>query len=464
MPKRKIHAIAGAVAGLLLGLAALPGPALGQALKVIPPEMKFTTHKLDNGLTVLLLEDHSVPIVNVQIWFHVGSKDETKGRSGFAHLFEHIMFKGSANIGPDQHIDFVQSIGGRFNASTTFDRTEYWETVPSQYLERILWMEADRLSSLDISDANFKSERDVVKEERRQRYDNPPYGHLLEVVLNNSYTAHPYRIAPIGTMADLNAATLDDVRAFHALYYVPNNATLVITGDFNPDEALGYAKKYFGPIPQGKPIPRNYVQEPAQTGERRAVEYDAKAPLPAIFFNYHIPKALDPDIFPLRVAALILSAGQSSRLYKSLVYDKQMAVSAGGQLLALEDPGLFYFFTILQAGNKTEDVEKTLLDEVARLQQQQISTEELDKAKNQSIAGLIFGLQTVAAKGEALGDASIVGDPALANRQVESFQKVTAADVQRVAQKYFRPENRTVVYMLPEAMRPSAAGDQGGKP
>src|SRR5262245_4347918 len=257
----------------VLALALMGAQALAAAtLKVAPPELKVRQQQLGNGLTVILHEDRSVPVANVQIWYHVGSKDERQGRSGFAHLFEHIMFKGSANVGPEEHINFINSIGGRINATTDFDRTLYFETFPSQYLERVLWMEADRMRSLDVSEENFHSERDVVKEERRLRIENPPFGRLFEVVLDKTFTTHPYRILPIGSMADLNAATIEDVREFHRTYYVPNNATLVVSGDFQADEATGWIEKYFAPIPKGQPIPRNTPTEPAQTAERRTVE------------------------------------------------------------------------------------------------------------------------------------------------------------------------------------------------
>jgi zinc protease len=455
MPRRKISILLGAT---LLGAASLPSLAWSQGIQAAPPPLTLTTHVLANGLKVIFAEDHSVPIVNVQVWYHVGSKDEAPGRSGFAHLFEHIMFKGSANVSADEYNHFIESIGGSSNATTDTDRTIYYETVPSQHLERILWMEADRLASLDISEAKFHSERDVVKEERRLRIDNPPYGRLYELMFGKSYTVHPYRILPIGSMADLDAATLEDVRAFHAKFYVPSNATLIVSGDFEPSRTLAWAKKHFGPIPAGAPIVRQIPPEPAQTAERRAVEYDAKAPLPAVLITYHVPEGRHPDLYALRIAAQVLSGGDSSRIYRSLVYDKQMAVFAGGQLVPLEDPGLFNFSATLQAGQKPEDGEKALLAEVARLQQEPISAEELDKAKNQTIVGLLNSRQTVAFKGVTVGTANLIfGDPQKVNGQVDAFQKVTAADVERVARRYFTPENRTVIYMLPESQRPAAA-------
>ncbi|HEX4966439.1 MAG TPA: pitrilysin family protein [Thermoanaerobaculia bacterium] len=447
------------IAGLAgFAILALTAPAqAADALKVTPPTLQIEPHKLANGLQVLLNEDHSAPVVNVQLWYHVGSKDEKKGRSGFAHLFEHIMFKGSENIPLEEFKNLVTSIGGRYNATTDFDRTLYWETIPANYLERILWMEADRMRALDVSEANFKSERDVVKEERRLRVENPPFGRLFEVVLNKTYTTHPYHTLPIGSMADLDAATLQDVRDFHSTYYVPNNATLVIAGDFKPAQVMKWVESYFGPIPQGKPIPRDIPKEPAQTAERRATDYGATTPLPAVVLTYHVPQAGHPDTYALEVASGILSGGESSRLYKRMVYDKQIAVQSGGQTVLLEDPGVFFFFAILQAGQKPDEAETELQAEVGRLKNEPVSAEELTKAKNQLISGLIFGRQTDQDKASAIGYAGVIlGDVSLVNRQLSLYQKVTAEDVQRAARAYFGPENCTAVYMLPEAMRPGA--------
>jgi zinc protease len=433
-------------------------PTLGDAapLKVQPPELAVREHQLANGLKILLHEDHSTPVASLQIWYHVGSKNERPGRSGFAHLFEHIMFKGSENLASGEITDYILSIGGRYNATTDFDRTLYFEIIPSNQLERLLWMEADRMRALDVSEANFVSERDVVKEERRLRIDNPPFGRIFEVVLANTFTTHPYKILPIGSMADLDAATIDDVREFHKTYYVPNNATLVLAGDFEPRQVLAWIEKYFGPIPKGKEIPRDIPREPQQTAERRVTKYDANTPLPAVVLTYHVPEEAHPDIYALEVASRILSEGQSSRLYRKLVYEQQIALRTGGQALVLEAPGVFYFLAYMQQGHTVEEGEKSLSEEIERLQSQPVSAEELDKAKNQIVASEIFNRQTVNNKAQAIGHASVLlGDWRLANQQVEKYQKVTAADVQAAARKYFRPENRTVVYMLPEAMRPS---------
>ena len=453
MLKSKVAPLAGAA------LLALTAPAMGvEALKVTLPTLEVQEHKLANGLQVLMYEDHSEPVTTVEVWYRVGSKDERKGRSGFAHLFEHIMFKGSANLGPDEHKNYISSIGGRHNANTDFDRTLYYETFPANYLERVLWMEADRMRSLDISDENIKSERDVVKEERRLRVDNPPMMRLFEVMLENAYTTHPYQKLPIGKMTDLDAATLEDVRAFHSTYYVPDNATLIVAGDFDPFQAKKWVEKYFGPIPRGsKPVPRDIPPEPVQTAERHATDYHPNTTLPALVFTYHMPKSGTPDVYALKVASYVLFFGNSSRLNQRMIYTKQMAIGVGGQTIALQDPGVFFLYTILQPGQQPEAGEKEVLAEVSRLQEEPVTDDELAKAKNQLIAGLVFSRQTVLDKADAIGDAAVIlGDLSLVNRHVAEYQKVTAADVQRVARTYLKPENRTVVYMLPEAMRPGA--------
>ncbi len=447
---------------LVLGLA-FPWAA-SASLEVTPPEIEVEQHELKNGLTVLLHEDHSVPLVNLQVWYYVGSKNERPGRSGFAHMFEHLMFKGSDNVGPEEHKSYIQSVGGRYNATTDFDRTLYWETFPSNYLERILWMEADRMSSLHVSDENFQSEREVVKEERRVRVDNPPFGRIAEVVLDATWSAHPYRINAIGSMADLDAATPEDVREFYRVYYLPRNATLVVSGDFDSKKVMKWVRKHFGDIPKGDPISRDIPQEPAQTASTRVTDYHSNTPLPAVILTYHVPQAGHPDQYPLEVAGNILSAGQSSRLYRKLVYDTQIALQAAGQALVLDDPGVFFFFAIMNAGNATEDGEAALLEEVERLKSEPVSEDELAKAKNQFISQLVFGRQTVQQKANAIGYAAVIlGDVELVNQQLAEYQLVTAADIQRVAKKYFNETNLTTVLMLPEAMRPAdeTAAEEG---
>ncbi|HXO26500.1 MAG TPA: pitrilysin family protein [Thermoanaerobaculia bacterium] len=447
----------------ICAICAWPPPATAAPVSVAPPALDVRDRQLPNGLRVLMLEDHTVPVVSVEVWYHVGGKNEPPGRSGFAHLFEHLMFKGSAHVGAEEHSHFIESIGGRDNATTDWDRTLYFETIPSNYLERILWMEADRMQTLDVSEANFLAERQVVEEERRLRVDDPPFGRLLEIVFAKTFTTHPYRILPIGSIADLDAATLADVRAFYRTWYVPNNATLVIAGDLDPALTMKWIEAYFGPIPKGPPLPREVASEPAQTAERREVAHDAKAPLAAVILTFHVPAAKDPDLYPLQVASHILSEGESSRLYHQLVYERQIAVAAGGQAFSLEDPGVFFFFAYLQQGQKPEAGEAALQQEIDRLRAEPVSAAELEKAKNQIVAQRVFDRAKAQEKASAIGEAAVIlGDVSRVNHELDQYQKVTAEDVQRVARQYFTTQNRTTVFMLPAAMRPAPV--PGGAP
>lgn len=419
-----------------------------------PPNIDIVEHTLANGLRVLLLEDHAAPVANVQVWYHVGSKDEQPGRTGFAHLFEHLMFKGSAHVGPQEHAQRIQDVGGVLNAYTAFDQTVYWETVPSNALDLALWLEAERMASLAVDEENMRSERDVVIEELRLRVENPPYGRLNQIVFGTAYATHSYKWLPIGSKEDLLAATLEDVKAFHALYYVPNNATLVVAGDFDPEGTLQSIQRFFGRIPRGGEPPRPAQPEPEQTEERRVVAYDSKAPLPAVITTYHIPGAGHPDTYPLQVASIVLSSGDSSRLYHRLVYDRQIALQAGGESFSLEDPSLFYFYAIVNGGVDPAECERDLEGEVERLKLEPISEAELEKAKTQLIAGLTIGRQTAQEKASAVGNAAVIlDDPHLVNDELPRFQAVTAEDVTRVAATYFTEANRSVIYMLPDAMR-----------
>jgi zinc protease len=448
---------------IFVALAGLASLARGQALHVTPPPLAVTRVVESNGLVALLSTDHHVPVVSVQVWYHVGSKNEPPGRTGFAHLFEHLMFKGSEHVKPEQHSHYIQSIGGRVDATTDFDRTLYYETIPSNYLERILWMEADRMRSLDVSAANFTSERDVVKEERRLRFDDPPFGHLLELVLANAFTKHPYHSTPIGSMKDLDAATLADVQEFYKTFYVPDNATLVVSGDFDPEQVKGWIDRYFGAIPRGtRPIQRSFPAEPQQASVRRQVVHDPKAPLPAVALVFHIPAERDADFRALDVMSNILSAGESSRLYRELVYRQQIALSAGGETLGLEDPGLFYFYAIVQQGHTAEQAEQALLAAVETLQNEPVSEAELTKAKNEQISRLVQDRAAAFDRGEAIGHAAVIlGDWTWVNRELPEYEKVTAADIERVARTYLQPARGTFIWMLPPVTGDAKSGSGG---
>ena len=415
-----------------------------------PPRFQYQIATLPNGLTVVLSEDHSTPIVHVNLTYHVGSKNEKPGRTGFAHLFEHLMFKGSKNVQPEAHTSMLASIGGQSNAYTTDDETVFWETVPAQYLPLTLWLEADRMATLRIDKDTFEGEREVVKEERRMRIDNQPYGRLNEIIYDQAFTVHPYKHATIGSMVDLEAASVDDVRDFYQTYYVPANATLVVVGDFDTPQALGLVGQYLGRVPRAeKPVPRDIPQEPPQTKEKR-VTLQERWPLPAVVVAYHVIKDGNPDSYPLHIAAKVLSDGQTSRIYKKLVYEKQMAVAAFGNANLIEDPNLFYAVAIVQPGHSTEEVTTALIAELDRLKTEPITEHELQRTKNQFARDYIFGRLSDQQKAGQLSHAVVIhGDIRTADGEFDIFQNITVGDVQRVARTYFRPENRLVLTLLP---------------
>ena len=415
-----------------------------------PPKLQYQITTLPNGLTVVLSEDHSTPIVHVNLTYHVGSKNEKAGRTGFAHLFEHLMFKGSKNVQPEAHTSMLASIGGQSNAYTTDDETVFWETVPAQYLPLTLWLEGDRMATLRIDKDTFEGEREVVKEERRMRIDNQPYGRLNEIIYDQAFAVHPYKHATIGSMADLEAASVDDVRDFYQTYYVPANATLVLVGDFDTPQALQLVAQYLGRVPRAeKPVPRDIPQEPPQTKEKR-VTLQEPWPLPAVVVAYHVTKDGNPDSYPLHIAAKVLSDGQTSRIYRKLVYEKQMAVAAFGNANLIEDPNLFYAVAIVQPGHSTEEVTNALIAELDRLKSEPITEHELQRTKNQFARDYIFGRLSNQQKAGQLSHAVVIhSDIRTADGEFDIFQNITIADVQRVARTYFRPENRLVLTLLP---------------
>jgi zinc protease len=423
------------------------------------PQLKFTDRTLANGLRVLAAPDRSSPTVSIQVWYHVGSKDDPQGRSGFAHLFEHIMFKSTKNMKSEMMDRLTEDVGGFNNAFTANDVTVYFEVVPSNYLETLIWAEAERLSGLNVDDANFKSERDVVKEEFRQGVLAPPYGLFEYLLEQKSFLEHPYKRPTIGSIEDLDAASLKDVQEFHATYYRPDNATLVVVGDFEPAQLDRWIDKYFGSIAKpARPLPRVQVKEPPRKSEIRITEY-GRNDLPAVGLTYLTPRQADPDSDVLRVADAILSAGESSRLYNSLVYNQQLAAEVNSSADTREDAGLFLLIAVLSEGKKVEDAEKSLLAEIKKLQDAPVSAAELEKAKNQLITQQLLQRETSNGKALALGEAAVLlGDPARVNTDLARLQAVTAADIQRVMKKYFTDANRLVLYYLPEAQKPAKGG------
>ena len=372
--------------------------------------MNVHSETLANGLQVVMLEEHQVPVINLQVWYHVGSKDEQAGHTGFAHLFEHLMFKGSAHVGPSEMPRIIEAMGGSFNAYTNDDTTVFWETFPSNYLERVTWLEADRMGSLNVDDANFKSEREVVKEERRLRIDNQPYGLIQEDLYAAAFQVHPYHHTTIGSIEDLNQATVADVRQFHDTYYKPNNATLVIVGDFQPSEALGWAKKYFQGIPASSgPIPRPAKPEPPQAEQRVVNKSYSNTPLPAVVIGYKMPARYAADSYALDLTSAILAGGESGRLYQSLVYKDRIAASAGGAGNFTEDPNLFFAYAIMNQGHTPAEGEQAVVNILDELKAKAVDAKELEKAKNQEIAGFVLERDTDQEKGDAIGAAAVLG-------------------------------------------------------
>src|SRR6267378_2847470 len=427
------------------------------------PQLKFSDRKLPNGLRVLSAPDRSSPTVAIQVWYHVGSKDDPQSRSGFAHLFEHIMFKSTRNMKSEMMDRLTEDVGGFNNAFTADDETVYYEVVPSNYLETLLWAEGDRLSGLNVDDANFKSERDVVKEEYRQSVLAPPYGRFEYLLQAKSFLQHPYKRPTIGSIEDLDAATLKDVQDFHSTYYRPDNATLVVVGDFDQKQLDAWVDKYLAPIQKpSAPLPRVQTKEPPRTAEMRFTEY-GRNDLPAVGLTYLTPRQADADSDALRVADAILSAGESSRLYHALVYEQQLAAEADANAEVREDASLFVLTAILSEGKKPEEAERSLLAEIKKMQDSPVSAAELEKAKNQIITDQLRQRETSNGKALALGEAAVLlGDPARVNTDHERLRAVTAGDVQRVAKKYLTDANRLVLYYLPEAPKKVNNGSPDG--
>lgn len=447
-----------AAAVALAACATSSAPQPSATLEVAP--LHYTMRTLDNGLRVYSMPDPNTANVSVQVWYDVGSVDDPEGRSGFAHLFEHIMFKSTRNM-PEQFFDrLTEDVGGFNNASTYDDFTNYYEVVPANHLRRVLWAEADRMGSLVVNEASFESERDVVKEELRQRVLASPYGRLFYFYLNQTnYTVHPYGRPGIGSIEDLDAATVADVRAFHATYYRPDNAVLVVSGNFSQAQLDQWVDEYFADIARpSRPIPRDYPTEPVRTQPREYTVYAPNVPLPAVMISYPQPESTNPDLPALMVLDAIMANGDSSRLYQSLVYRQQVAAQVFTNLEATQDPGAYGIFAILSEGQTADAGVAALSAEIARMRDEPVSQAELDEAKNEIVTATISNRETAYGRASELADAVIrYGDAAYADRLLAAIQATTAADVQRVAQTILNDQRRVVVRYLPEQQ--GATGD-----
>ncbi len=403
---------------------------------------------LANGLDVYSIEDHTTPTVAIQVMYHVGSKDDPPHRSGFAHLFEHLMFKSTAHMKSEMMDRLTEDVGGENNAFTTDDITTYYETIPSNYLRTLLWAEGDRMSSLNVDEANFKSEREVVKEEFRTGVLGPAYGLFYYAIDRDSYAKHPYHRPTIGSIEDLDAATLADVQAFHRTFYRPDNAVLIVSGDFDPKQLDAWVDEYLGAIKKpSTPIPRVTAPEPPRAKAKRFDEHGPNVPLPAIAITWLIPPASSEDTEPLRLLDAILGSGDSSRLYQSLVYRQQIAQDVGARADVRESTGIFAVTATLASGKSVAEVEKALRAEVSRVMDGNVTAAELAKAKNFVITAALRRAETNLGKGSTIRDAILYQhDASYANRRLDRLQAVTAASVQRVAKKYLGGNPVVITY------------------
>jgi zinc protease len=430
---------------ILLVVACVATTALTQ-VKVAP--LNIRERKLSNGLRVVSVQDNTSPTVSVHVWYDVGGKNDPPGRSGFAHMFEHMMFKATKNM-PNEKLDrLTEDVGGFNNASTWPDFTNYYEVVPSNHVEPILWAESDRMVNLNVDEGNFASERDVVKEEYRQGVLAPPYGKLYWLLDDITFQKHPYRRGVIGNLDELTAATRADAEKFYKTFYRPDNAVLIVVGDFEQKQLDGWIDKYFGRIakPSGA-IPRVTEVEPEWTSERRFNETGPRVPFPATAIVYRAPKTTNPDIPAIRLAAAILAGGESSRLYRELVREQQIAQEASLDLELNTEGGRISFVGIGAEKGTSENLEKAFLAELKKIQDGGVTAKELDKAKNQLISSAIRARETNDGKAIAIERAvAYLGDAKAVNNEVERLQAVTAADIQRVMKQYFKDNNRVVIY------------------
>ena len=448
----------------LLAASALQAATLGATLDVPPLALREQT--LANGLHVVSLEDHASPTVSVQVWYRVGSKDDPERRSGFAHLFEHLMFKSTLNLASEQFDRLTEDVGGMNNAFTSDDVTAYLEVVPANHLERLLWAEAERMSNLDVSQANFESERAVVQEEFRQSVLASPYGRFEYALQSESFTAHPYKRPTIGSIEDLQSASLVDVQAFHRTYYRPDNATLIVIGDFVPAQLDAWVAQYFSRIerPAGS-VPRVTTVEPVRAADRRVVVRAANVPLPAVGLTWLAPAGDSADVPALKVALAVLAGGEASRFYQALVYRQQLAQDVGFYYSENADAGVLVATAVLANGKQPAEAERALLAEIDHLRSAPITLAELQRAKTRLLTSALAARETNEGKGIAIGSAlTQTGAVAAVNTELALLQRVTTEDVQRVLQSYVTARHKVVVEYLNDASNTAQADAVDGAP
>lgn len=434
--------------GLLVGLFAWPSYSQNK--------IDFKEFTLDNGLHVIMHQDNTTPIVVTSVLYHVGSKNENPERTGFAHFFEHLMFEGSENIGRGEFMTTIQGRGGTLNAYTSNDITYYYELLPSNELELALYMESERMLHSKVDITGVETQREVVKEEKRQRIDNQPYGSILTETLARAYTVHPYRWAPIGSLDHLNAATIEEFQQFYKDFYVPNNATLTIAGDIDYAKTEDLVRKYFAEIPKGaKEIYRPNVTEPKKTAEVRDIVYD-NIQIPAVIQAYNLPPRNHPDSYAMSMLSTYLTGGNSSLMTKELVDKQQKALAVAAIPLELEDGGLFLMYGISNMGIEAKDLESEIDKLLKQVQENGITDEDFAKLKNQIENDLVSSNSTIAGVAENLAEAKVIfGNTNYINQVMDQFAKVTKADIQRVAKEYLNLDGRVVLYYLPKSAQPA---------
>jgi zinc protease len=446
--------------GKLFTLVLLFTMAVGAAAQTARPmriDLKET--RLPNGLRVITVEDHTAPVIAIDITYNVGSRDERQGRTGFAHLFEHMMFKGSENVGTGEHFYLVFNNGGTMNGTTNEDRTTYFEALPSNQLDLALYLEADRMRSLVINKANLDNQRNAVQEERRLGVDNQPYGKSGEIQQALIYDNFAYKHSVIGSMEDLSAATVEDVASFFKTYYAPNNAVLTLVGDFKTADALKKIKESFGNIPRQPDPPAVDMTEPEQKAERRAAVDDSLARLQQIDIAFKAVPGNTADFYALQVLSTALQGGQSSRFYQTLVKDKQLVTNIFGFMDEKRGTGAFYISTTVRQGVKPEDVEAAVYAEIERVKKEGVADWEIQKAKNTTRRNFINSMQSSLSRAINMSVWTVYyNDPNLINTRLDKVSAVTKEDVLRVANKYLTPTNRTVVVTTPKKAAPPAAG------
>ncbi|MFN8338038.1 MAG: pitrilysin family protein [Saprospiraceae bacterium] len=418
-------------------------------------KIEFQEFTLDNGLHVILHQDKSTPIVAVSVMYHVGSKNENPNRTGFAHFFEHLLFEGSENIGRGEYDKYIEKAGGTLNANTSMDRTYYFEILPSNQLELGLWLESERMLHAKVENVGIETQRQVVKEERRQRIDNQPYGSFLEEMMKRAYKTHPYRWPVIGSMAHLDAAQEADYKNFYADFYVPNNAIVSIAGDIDYENAKALVTKYFSSIPKSKkPVFRPNIVEAPLGGEVRDTVYD-NIQLPAVLMAYRIPAAGTPEFYAVSMLGTLLSQGESSRFQKALVDQQQKAVAVGNFPLDLEDPGVAIAYGICSMGTDVLDAENSITAEIDRVKTETISDEEFQKLRNQVENDFVSSNSRVAGIAESLANYKMYyGDANLINTELQRYLAVTKDDIKKAANKYYNKDNRVVLHYLPKPVNP----------